>query len=252
MNYDIFIPVRLQSSRLPNKAMISLNGKPIIKYLIDRLQHTKKIRKIVVCTTTHESDNKLVEFLKKEKILIFRGSEKDILARFLDAAKQFGTDLIVAVDGDDIYSDPSYVDKIVTEFEQTNADYIHLVETPVGFLPLGIKTSALEKICKLKKTDNTETGYGRFFTENNLLDVRALNPHLKIKFPEKLRLSLDYKEDLDVTREIFGTLGNDFHIEDVLKLLKEKPELLKIISNLEEKWNEHWNKNLSDASIKDI
>ena len=252
MKYDVFIPVRLVSTRLPNKALKEINGKPVIKYLIERIQSAKKIQDIVVCTTTHESDDKLVGFLEKEGIKIFRGSEKDILSRFLNAAKQFGTDFIIAVDGDDIYSDPEYVDKIITEFERTNADCIQILGIPVGFTSIGIKKTALEKICELKKTDNTETGYGRFFTETNLFDVKNLEPKLRAKFPKNLRLSLDYEEDFDLANEIFKKLGNDFHIEDVLKLLEEKPELLKMINNSEERWNEHWNKNLADLSTRDM
>lgn len=252
MKCDIFIPVRLLSTRLPNKALKVIDRKPIIKYLIERLRNSKKIREIIVCTTMHSSDDKLVEFLTKEKIHVFRGSEKDILVRFSDAAKKFGTDFIIAVDGDDIYSDPSYVDEIISEFERTDADYIQILGIPVGFTPIGIKSSALEQICKLKKTDNTETGYGRFFTENNLFDIKNLTPKLNVNFPKNLRLSLDYQEDFDVAKEIFKSLGNNFHIEDVLKLLIERHDLLAIMNDLESRWNEHWNKNLADSSIRDI
>ncbi|VVC05668.1 3-deoxy-manno-octulosonate cytidylyltransferase [uncultured archaeon] len=252
MNCDIFIPVRLLSTRLPNKAMLEINGKPIIKYLIERLKKAKSVRNIVVCTTMHESDNNLVRFLEKENIMVFRGSDKDILVRFLDAAKKFHTDFIVSVDGDDIYSDPQYVDQMVTEFQKTGADYMQVLGVPVGFTPFGIKTSALEKICKLKKTDNTETGYGRFFTETNLFNKKNLDPKLTIRFPTNLRLSLDYQEDFEVATEIFKSLGNNFHIEDVLKLLNERPDLLVKINDLEGRWNEHWNKNLADSSIRDI
>jgi len=252
MKCDVFVPVRLLSTRLPDKALKEINGKPIIKYLIERLQHSKKMRNLVVCTTTHESDDKLVEFLEKEKINVFRGSEKDILIRFLNAAKQFDTDFIIAVDGDDIYSDPEYVDKIIAEFEKTNADCVQILEIPVGFTPIGFKKTALEKICKLKKTDNTETGYGRFFTETNMFQVKNLEPRLRTKSPKNLRLSLDYKEDFDLANVIFKELGNDFHIEDVLKLLQEKPKLLKMVNNSESKWNEHWNKNLADLSTRDM
>ena len=42
-NYDVFIPVRLSNTRLPNKAMKLVDEKPIILYLIERLQKSKKI-----------------------------------------------------------------------------------------------------------------------------------------------------------------------------------------------------------------
>jgi spore coat polysaccharide biosynthesis protein SpsF (cytidylyltransferase family) len=252
MNCDIFIPVRLLSTRLPNKALKEINGKPIIKYLIERLEKSSMIHNIVVCTTIHESDDKLVEFLKKEKITVFRGSEKDILDRFFHAAQEYGTEFIIAVDGDDIYADPSHVDELVREYHRTKADYIQILGVPVGFTPIGIKITALEKICKLKTTDNTETGYGKFFTENNLFEIKNIRPLLKTNFPQGLRLSLDYQEDFELAKKIFNELGNDFDIESVLKFLNERPELLKMLTDLEVRWNEHWEKNLANFSVRDI
>ncbi|MGH2612169.1 MAG: cytidylyltransferase domain-containing protein [Rhabdochlamydiaceae bacterium] len=252
MKYDVFIPIRLESTRLPNKALLELDGQSVIKYLVDRLRLSRKICNIVVCTTTDQSDDKLVEYLRNQNISTFRGSEKDILVRFLDAARHFDTDFIVAVDGDDIYSDPDIVDLIVKEFEKTNAEFIQILGIPVGFTPIGIKKSALENICKLKKTNNTETGYGRFFTENNLFNKRSLSVKTNIHFSKNLRLSLDYPEDFEIAKRIFAKLGNNFHFNDVLKVLNEDHELLKIVQSLESKWNEHWQKNLADSSIKDI
>lgn len=250
VNYDIFIPVRLNNTRLPQKAMKEINGKPIIKYLIERLESAQKIRYIVVCTTIQKYDDPLVEFLEKEKVKVFRGNENDILIRYLNAAKYFGTDYIVSVDGDDIYTDPIFVDKIVSEFEKTNADYVDMAGFPFGIASVGIKKDVLQKICELKRTNNTETGYRLFFTKTNLFKVYSLKPEPHIKFPKNLRLTLDYKEDLDLAKKIFKILGNDFHLENILKLFEEKPELLKITDNLEMRYKEHWNKNVTDVSIR--
>ena len=252
MNCDVFIPVRMSNTRLPKKAMKDIDGRPIICYLIDRLKQAKKIRYIIVCTTTNDADDILVEFLEKNNILVFRGSERDIIERYLDTSKHFGTDFIVDVNGDDIYSDPVYVDKIVSKFKQTNADFIDMVNFPFGIASVGIKTSALEKICKLKKTHNTETGYRLFFTENKIFNVHKLKPEPNIKFPKNLRLTLDYEEDLFLAKEIFKNLGNNFHLNDLLNLFYEKPKLLKITDNLEQRYKKHWNKNLTDTSIRDI
>ena len=53
LNADIFIPVRLSSQRLPAKHLRLINGEPALLKLIRRLEKSKKIRKIIVCTTTH-------------------------------------------------------------------------------------------------------------------------------------------------------------------------------------------------------
>ncbi len=252
MNCDVFIPIRLSNTRLPQKAMKLVNGKPIITYLIERLLSAKKIRNVIICTTTNESDDPLVNLLKKFNVKVFRGNEKDILIRYLDAARKFETDFIVSVDGDDVYTDTDYVNEIVSIYEKINYDYIDMIEFPFGIASVGIKTSALEKICNLKQTENTDTGYRLFFTENDIFNVHQLKPKKEIIFPKNLRLTLDYEEDLVLAKEIFKNLGNDFHLHDILELVTKNPELLKITSNLEEKYKEHWNRNLADTSIKNI
>ena len=87
MNIDIFIPVRLDSTRLPKKHLQLINGKPVLQNLIERMSVCKEIRHVIVCCTTDSTDDELVDFLKSKKIKFFRGDKKDIIQRFLDAAK---------------------------------------------------------------------------------------------------------------------------------------------------------------------
>lgn len=259
MNSDIFIPVRLASSRLPRKQLKKIDGIPVLKHLIDRLQTSKKKRNIIVCTTDQSYDNNLVEFLEKEEILYFRGSEKDILMRFLEAAKHFETDIIIDVEGDKIYTDPFFVDKIISIMENSDYDYaegsisdednmpIHGIH---GFVPAGIRTSALKKVCKLKTTDITDTGYKEFFRNEQLFKCKRIFPEPNLKFPKNLRLTLDYPEDFELAKKVFAELGNNFHLNDILKLFESKPDLLKITEPLIEKWNKDYERNLVDLSLK--
>ena len=57
MNSDVFIPARLDSTRLPKKHLKKINGEPLIKLLVKRLEKAKKIRQVIVCTTNQKSDD---------------------------------------------------------------------------------------------------------------------------------------------------------------------------------------------------
>jgi len=252
LNIDIFIPVRLRSERLPKKGMRKINDKPIIKYLVERLEKTTTVRNLIICTTLTKTDDELVDYLIEEKISYFRGSEHDILDRYVNAAKKFNTDFIVNVEGDDIYTDPDCVDVISKEFLKTNADYLDIDSMPFGLSPSGIKVSALEKICYIKKSKNTETGYKRFFTESGLFKVKHINLENNLDFPKNTRLSLDYEEDFQLAEEIFKHLGNDFHKTDLLELFKQQSNLLDITAGLDERYNAYFKKNNVDISTKDI
>ena len=71
MNIDIFILARSTSHRLPEKHLQKINGKTVIENLVNRLKKSKKIRKIIVCTTNLPSDDKFIKFLKKKILNIF-------------------------------------------------------------------------------------------------------------------------------------------------------------------------------------
>ena len=135
INCDVFIPVRLNSSRLPKKHLQLINGKPALLHIIERLDICKEIRNVIVCCTTNSSDDELVNFLQKNKIKFYRGSEKDILERFLDAAKKFETDIIIDVEGDKIYTDPNYVDQIANKLKINDIDFIIGNESKTKFNP---------------------------------------------------------------------------------------------------------------------
>lgn len=250
MNFDVFIPVRLNNTRYPGKALKEIDGKPILLYLIKRLRQSLEVRYIVVCTTTEKIDDKLSELLDHEKIKYFRGSEKDILKRFSDAATMYDTDIIINVDGDDIYTDPYLIDELILEFKKTNADYIDMIDYPFGFRIVGFTKSALQKVCELKDTSNTETGYRDYFYKIDSLQKHILKFDKVIEIPSNLRLSLDYQEDFELAKELFHRLGNSFHLSDILLEFKKHPDLLNYTNKLQKKWKQHYEKNLTDFSVK--
>ena len=248
MKTAVFIPVRLSSSRLPGKALLEINGKPCIQYLIERIQSVKNLDGIVLCTTMNSSDDKIVEFARKMKIDVFRGSEKDILDRFKNAALQFEVENIINIDGDDIFCEPEFIQKTLDELQKKTSDYIYWKNLPLGTTPIGIRTSALIEICNLKNTNNTETGWGKFFTETNMFDIKSLTVNEKELLDQNIRLTLDYPEDLKLFEQILNNLRWPFELSDIIKLLNNRKD----IKNLNQSVKEMYWKNFENNSAKVI
>ena len=251
MDIAAFIPVRLSSTRLPSKALLTLHGKPCIQNLIERVRRAKKPDLIVLCTTTNPSDDRLVEVAKKLNIAYFRGSEVDILERYRQAAMKFNVKHIVNIDGDDIFCEPAFIDRTSKEIMTANVDFVMWKNMPLGATPLGIKYDALEKICFLKETENTETGWAKFFTETGLFQVKYLTSDDQELNDTNIRLTLDYPEDLKLFEEIYNNLKEPFSLKDIVRLLHEKPELLKINENLKEIYEQNFNKKATKVKMKD-
>jgi len=257
MNTDIFIPVRLDSSRLPKKHLKKINNIPIIELLVQRLKNVKNVRNIIVCTTTKKSDDELVKFLVKKNILYFRGDDTDILKRFYDAAQKFQTDIIVDVEGDKIYTEPFFVSEIISEMKNNNYDFIigndstkifnpsdHLIH---GIIPAGIRVSSIKKVSKLKNEFNKETGYKEIFVNSKNIKKKFFVFNSKLQVPSSLRLTIDYPEDLNFARKLFSILKEDFTHKDILKIIKDNPDLLKKIEKINTKWLKNYNREMKNS-----
>ncbi len=249
-NIAIFIPARLSSTRLPSKALLSLHGKPALQNLIERIKRCKEPDSVILCTTTKPEDDKLVDLARRMDIKYFRGSEHDILERYAQAAAKFGVTHIVNVDGDDIFCDPLLVDITAKELLKSHAEFIIWKNLPLGTTPVGINVKALQKVCSLKESENTETGWGRFFTETGLFEVKHLYSDDVELNDTNIRLTLDYPEDLELFNKIYGRLKEPFFLKDIVKLLHDNPELLKINEKVKDVYKQNFENKAAQLKMK--
>lgn len=232
MKTAVTITVRMKSTRLPEKAMKDLVGKPMIEHLINRLKYAKLPDEIILCTSTNPQDDILVEVAKKNNIKWFRGDEMDVLKRLLDTSKKYKIDFIVSATGDNPLTDPHYIDRLINKFKETDADYITCLDLPLGAFSYGIKVQALEKVVELKKEMDTEI-WGVYFTETNLFKIEKMEVESQLKHPE-MRLTVDTPEDFRLMEEIYGMLYREdklIELADVINLFEEKPMFLEINKN---------------------
>lgn len=232
MRTAVTITVRMKSTRLPEKAMKDLVGKPMIEHLIDRLKYAKLPDEIILCTSTNPQDDILVEVAKKNNIKWFRGDEVDVLKRLLDASKKSKIDFIVSTTGDNPLTDPHYIEGLINKFKETDADYITCLDLPLGAFSYGIKVRALEKVVELKKEMDTEI-WGVYFTETNLFKIEEMEVESQLKHPE-MRLTVDTPEDFRLMEEIYGLLYKEdklIELADVINLFRENPMFLEINKN---------------------
>lgn len=232
MKTAIFLSARNKAKRLPNKHLLKIEGRTTIEHLIDRIKLAKLADIIVLCTSANPDDNSLIEIAKKNDIHYFRGSEDDKLDRYLNAAGKLGIDFMVVVDGDDLFCDPEYMDKMIEKYKETDADFIYCEGLPFGASSNGIKFSALKNVCESKKEADTEV-WGNYFLKNRNFKKIAIKAEPDVNYPE-FRMSLDYKEDFDFFAKVFDELGNKnvFKLKEIVNLLKSKPEILEINSHM--------------------
>ena len=94
MQIGIIIQARMGSTRLPGKILKKFYGEDtLLETLLNNLH--KVGVKVIVATSVNENNDDLEVFLKEKGELVYRGSENDVLDRFIKAAEENQVDGIV-------------------------------------------------------------------------------------------------------------------------------------------------------------
>jgi spore coat polysaccharide biosynthesis protein SpsF len=100
MRIDATIQARTRSTRLPNKVMKKIVGKPMLQLQVERLQQSRLIDRIIIATTVLPQDDVIESLADDLGISCFRGSEADVLGRVVGALKAFDVELHFESKGD--------------------------------------------------------------------------------------------------------------------------------------------------------
>jgi len=110
---------------LPGKVMADLAGRPMLVQQIHRLQRCRAVDEILIATTTNAADEPIVEAGRTTGIGWYRGSEADVLGRYVGAAHQARADVVIRITADCPLIDPDVVDHVIGELttHATACDY---------------------------------------------------------------------------------------------------------------------------------
>ena len=111
-NIAIVIQARFNSQRLPGKVLKKIDGQEVLSILINRLKNYSFFNSLILATTENRADDQVANLGRKHKISIFRGSENDVLKRFVDAVKNDNSNLIVRLTADCPFLDPEIILKV--------------------------------------------------------------------------------------------------------------------------------------------
>lgn len=119
------IQARMGSTRLPGKVMKEVLGKPLIGYLLERLQHSKLIDKIIVATSVDPINDVLCDYVQNQGFEVFRGPEDDVLKRYYLAASQYHPQAVVRITADCPLIDPQICDRVADIYRKEKVDFVH-------------------------------------------------------------------------------------------------------------------------------
>lgn len=236
MSVAILITARLKSSRLPQKVIRPILGRPMICHMIDRLKLAKNPEKIIICTSPLPQDDPLVEIAHQESVFCFRGHPDDVLVRLRDAAECFDVDTVINCTADNPFVDPEYIDRLLDSHLQNQYDYSRCDGLPLGVFAWALSRSAMVRACEIKAETDTEV-WGGYFTDTGLFSWGLVPVDSEVRWPD-LRLTVDTPEDFSFVSKIFEELyvpGEVFPLQAIISLCRARPDLVAINSHIVQK-----------------
>lgn len=236
MNVGIIIQARLGSTRLPGKILKPFyEDKTLLETVISNLQKAGDA-KIIVATSVNPNNDKLEAFLKERVINVYRGSEDDVLSRFIGAAEAYDVDGIVRICSDNPFLDWHGVAELIEKAKDSDADYIGYrinstpsIKTHFGFWGEYVTLDALKHVAATtdeKPAHEHVTLY--IYTHSDEYKCEWIECPDFLQGRNDIRLTVDNIEDFKNAQTVFKTLyetSPDFGLEEVVKYIDKHKDL---------------------------
>ena len=220
------IQARTGSTRLPGKVLLPLLGEPVLTHVMRRVARALTVDEVVVATTRLAADDPIAALAAQEGWPVVRGSEMDLLERYLEAARSHDADLVVRVTSDCPLIDPELIDQVVGALVREGGDYASNTLEPRTYprgLDVEVVTTEALQVADREDQDPASrehaTPWVRTHPERfGLVRVAGSVDH------SAHRWTLDTPEDYELLRRIFEAIGQDrFRWGDVLAVVEANP-----------------------------
>ncbi len=229
------IQARMASTRLPGKVLMDLAGKPMLAHVVMRVGLCRLIDDVIIATSRQSQDDPIEQLAQRLKCACFRGSETDVLARFVGAAKQTSAEIIVRITADCPLIDATVIERVV-ETMITNGDACdYASNVQQRSFPHGLDTEAffLDTLMRLDRLGKTSVA-----REHVTTYLRLEHPELFLTRSvvddldhSGMRWTVDTSEDLEALRLIFTQLNLAERVlpyKEVIAFLDKHPEIMQV------------------------
>ncbi len=238
MKTTAIVQARLGSERLPGKVLKDLCGKPVLEHVVRRLRKASLLDEVIVAIPDAAKDDVLARFCEERGYTLSRGSEQDVLSRYLNAARAHGADIIVRITSDCPLIDPAIVDQVLTAHRKDP-----VVEYTCNVLersfPRGVDTEVVSMACLERLDKEARVSLYREHVTNYMHDHRDAFRTRNVLRPggdrSDLRICIDTQEDFDLVRGVMQGAGEDAGIEAVIDFLDKHPQIARLNAAIRQK-----------------
>jgi len=231
------IQARMGSSRLPGKILMPLGDHNNLYYVTSRCKAIKGVSEVIVATSTLQQDDAVEAWCQEQGISCFRGSEEDVLSRYIAAAASHQPDYVMRVTADCPFVDVEMAEQMLELAKSNGVDIVDLAVTlPRGLAVEVISYSALQYI----DTHGQELRHREHVTyyayEYKHLFTRVAYQPPANRLHSELRITLDTEEDYALISQVAQHFNNPFiSSQEVIAYLLEHPQIAALNAHVEQK-----------------
>lgn len=231
------IQARVGSTRLPGKVLRNLKSRPVLEWVVRAARAAEGIDDVVIATSTEASDNVIADFAREQGIQVVRGSESDVLARFLQAVSETGADAVVRLTADCPLLDPEIISQIVAIWRRT-PDFDYVSTTLVRSLPRGldvelVTADALSRVGSREEAHHRAHVTSGVYEEGSGFSCAGLTMQPGYSH---YRVTLDTSEDLAALDALTSLLPDGLPAwSDIVQVLNSHPEIVALNAEIEQK-----------------
>lgn len=223
MKVVTIIQARTTSSRLPNKALLDIYGKPLLERVIDQSKMIENSDELWVATSTHENDDLIEMLCNRKKVFCLRGSLEDVRGRFYEIATNQKADIIVRITADNPFTEPVYAMELI-DFLKNNpdCDYVRMDKTKIldGSHSEVFTMKALEKSVKNYNDNYNEEHVTPAIIESmNLCEIIPSQNEFIAKSP--YFIGVDTFTDYKKVNQIYRDLGEHNTLLQLIKKINQ-------------------------------
>ena len=237
MKYLAMIQARMGSSRLPQKVLKDICGKPELQRVIERVKKSQFVDEVMVVTSVERNNLPLIKVCTELGVRVFVGSEDDVLDRYYQAARLLKPQYVIRITADCPMYDWNILDDMIKNLESAS-DYYYISgdDFPDGLDTEIMRFDALEKAWHDARLCSEREHVTQYF-RNHPEIFKIQEYSFPIPNTGSCRWTLDEEADYQMISAVyryFIDMGKEYFVSgDIIRFLQQHPEVHEINANIE-------------------
>lgn len=197
----------MSSVRFSGKSLHMVSGKPLLGYLLERIEYAGFKEYTVVATSFDQSDDQIEDYCINCGFRVFRGDLNNVAYRFAEVMKEYAFTSFVRVNGDSPMLDPEIIKQIIKIYHDNSFDMVTNVfprTYPMGqsveMLKGDVFFNAYSDMSEPADFEHVTTYFYRNYDKFRIYNLYAYENY------EGIKLSVDTVDDMKIFQLIVSKM----------------------------------------------